>query len=103
MSEERPDAGTSEFPPADIPTVFTDGAANMAYGNSMVRLYLARHDPSLRPHDPSSKRQVFMQLVMPLNGFIETALFFETVLSQLVTQGIVTEEQLDQLRAQRGS
>jgi hypothetical protein len=93
--------GTSEYPPYNIPTIFADGIATMAYGHSMVRLYLARHDPSLRPHDVSAKTQPFAQVVMPLNGFAETAVFFGSVLSRLVRDRLLSEDLLTDLRARR--
>jgi hypothetical protein len=101
MSEQRPDTGTGEFPPLNFPLIFTDGVLQMSYGHSMVRMYLARHDPSLNPNNINAATRPFAQLVMPLNGFLETALFFEATLSRLLNEKIITEQQLNELRAQR--
>jgi hypothetical protein len=102
MSEGRSDRGTSEFPPFDFPTIFADGVSNAAYGQSMMRLYLARNDPSFSPHSIEAHTQPCAQLVMSVEDFITTALFLQNVLSRLISENFVTEEQIAEIRARRG-
>jgi hypothetical protein len=102
MSEERSDGGTREFPPFNFPTIFADGISNAAYGQSIMRLYLARNDPSFSPDSIEAHTQPFAQLVMSLDGFVATTLFLQNVLSRLITENFVTEEQIAEIRARRG-
>jgi len=39
-----------------------------------------------------------LQIVMPLSGFVEMAVFFEKQISDLISQGQISREAVDQLR-----
>jgi hypothetical protein len=89
------------IPPALLPTVFADGFANIAPGLGVVRFYLYRTDPDAagRPH---YRNQVIAQVVMPLTGFVHASVFFEKMVKQLLAQGAITPEMIDQLRKIEG-
>lgn len=99
MSDQRTDDAAAAYPPANFPTLFTDGISNASYGQSIVRLYLARGDPSFSEGTIEARTQPIAQLIMPLDGFVVTALFFERLLSRLIAGHVVNQARIDELRA----
>ena len=92
----------NDFPAETLPTVFADGVVNLANSPYVVKYYLFRFDPSLR--DASiSRTQAFAQVVMPMGGFVQTAVFFENALRNLVASGVVSSEDVDAARSRIGT
>jgi hypothetical protein len=90
----RPD---SEFPTANFPTVFADGVLSLAPGPGIVKYYLYRVDPNMFGRGGMAANPS-LQVVMPLSGFVEMAVFFEKQISDLISQGQISREAVDQLR-----
>jgi hypothetical protein len=88
-----PTALAGAFPAPTIPTVFADGVMNLAPSTNVVKFYLYRIDPSMKGGS-NYLNQAFAQVVMPLVGFAQTAVFFELALKDLVKRGLVTDEQM---------
>lgn len=85
------------FPPANIATVFADGILNAAPSASVVKFYLYRTDPD-QGGAAKFKNQVFAQVVMPLTGFIQAAVFFERVIKQFTSTGVIPESIVNDIR-----
>jgi hypothetical protein len=99
MSDQRTDGASVAYPPPNFPTMFTDGVTNAGYGQSLVRLFLSRSDPSFGEATTETRTQPIAQLIMPLDGFITTALFFERLLARLIAENFVNQARIDELRA----
>jgi hypothetical protein len=82
-----------EFPGTKIPTVFADGIVNVANSRYIVKFYFFRLDPGTKD---VSKAQVVpcAQVVLPLDGFINTFAFLESAVEKLRAQGIITDQAL---------
>jgi hypothetical protein len=100
MSGERTDgAGGPVYPPPNFPLLFADNVSNFAYGQSLIRLFFVRNDPSFNVGTDQARSQPIAQLVMPIDGFVATALFFEHVLSLLVSENVLSQARVDELRS----
>lgn len=88
-----------QFPAPTLPAVFIDGVASLLYNQQVVKFYLSRLDPSLTGQGAPKMTEV-AQVVMPLSGFVMTAIFFEDMLGRMVEAGLVQQKDVDQLREQ---
>lgn len=86
-----------EFPNPEIPTIFADGTMNLANSFHVVKFYLFRYDPSFTDSN-KAKPQIAAQIVTSIDGFINTFAFFESAIGQLISQGIISKEQVDKAR-----
>jgi len=86
-----------EFPSTDLPTLFADGVVNISFSQYNVKIYLFRNEPS---YQGSNRYQVqaIAQIVMPLDAFAASSIFYEGVVAQLVQQGTIKQTQLDEWR-----
>lgn len=87
----------SQFPPADLPTVFVDGVLNIANSPTLVRFYLARFNPTL---DGSSQTQTqpVTQVIMPFDSFVQTTIFFQRALDNFINQGLISQDRVQEIR-----
>jgi hypothetical protein len=102
MSDEpigAEESGRAIFPDWAIPTYFIDGVGNFQPGSEVGRFYLVRSDPAANAVGLSALRPV-AQVVLTNSAFVNTAIFFESVLRGLVADGHVTEEHIADVRAQ---
>jgi|ERR1700730_17101300 len=99
MTDQRTGDAQVRYPPPNFPFVFADNVSNFAYGQSLVRLFLVRNDPSFDAGAVEARTQPIAQLVMPIEGFVATTLFFDHILSILVSENVVTQARVDELRA----
>ena len=97
-TEEGPIPPGDEYPPAALPTVYADGVLNLVNNPNTVKFYLYRLDANLSGGH-ASKVQPFAQVVMPLNGFLDTVIFFDRMLDKLVAEGVVPEKLIEEMRA----
>jgi hypothetical protein len=86
------------YPSEYIPTIFADGVINFNRNQEVVRFYLSRLDPPLDAEGRPDLRSI-AQVVMPVSRFLETAAFFENVLSRLVADGVVKEDDVQKVRS----
>lgn len=90
---------SNQFPGQFFPTVFADTVLNLSNNPSVVKFYLARIDPSFT--DTSNFRQEpVAQVVMPIEAFATTAVFFENALKRLVELGAISNEKVQAIRNQ---
>lgn len=82
------------FPSPDFPTIYVDGVTSLVPGAQVVKIYMGRVEPSLNA-EPKSQTTAVLQLVMPANGFLQTAAFFNTQMQRMVREKMVTEEQVE--------
>ena len=99
MSDERAGGARPAYPPPNFPFLFADNVSNFAYGQSLIRLFFVRNDPSFNAGTNEARSQPIAQLVMPIDGFVAMTLFFEHVLSVLVSENVVSQAHIDELRA----
>ena len=85
------------FPTRDVPAIFADGVSSIANSAALVKFYLYRTDPSTTG-DGGTNNTITSQVVMPLDGFVATFIFFETAIRRYVEQGLVHEKQMNDLR-----
>jgi len=98
VSEKSPDDDdVHSLKLTQLPTIFTDGIANIARGPGIVRMYLIRYDPAM-VENVTAAPVVIGQLVMPTNGFAAMALFFKEQLDDMIAKREVTPEAIEQLR-----
>jgi hypothetical protein len=86
-----------------VPSIFCDGVVNVAPSAQEVKFYLYRTDrdtaggPALQQQ--VSKSQVIAQIIMPLDAYIQTTLFFNRALQALVDSGLVPQERINNISA----
>ncbi len=115
MSEQQTPAAASPptvmptqpgFPSEGIPVIYADGVANIAPSAQVIKFYLYRTDPNTGATYPpldQYKNQICAQIIMPTASFVQICMFFERSLKQLVTMGIVAQEQVNALNAAMGT
>src|SRR5690242_7366458 len=98
MGDDRAKAiPAGEFPPPQFPTVFADGVMSVANSTSVVKFYLFRFEPSFSGSG-QSQTQPFVQVVMPIDGFVATFAFFEAAVTRYKEQGLITQSRIDEIR-----
>jgi hypothetical protein len=82
---------------SDIPVVFADAVSMQTYGPGISKFYLVRIDP-----DPlgagSNKVAAVLQVVMPMDGFIQMWAFFEQRLKTMLKDGVISKSEIDKAR-----
>jgi hypothetical protein len=86
-------------PPPGTAVAFADGVTNFAHSKSIVKFYLYRTDPSVDASGPY-ENNIVAQIVMPLDGFVRTALFLNRGIELLVSKGAMSQADVDQLRSE---
>jgi len=94
MKVEHISEGT---PGPNFPLVYADNVLNVAPGEDTVKFYLSRIEPNFMVTETYRN-----QAVMPLGGFVSTALFFGDVLKQMLETGLITQDYLDNLHKTAG-
>jgi len=90
-----------EFPTSSFPVVYVDGVTGVAPGPHIVKFVLSRLEPSLQGQD-KILTQPIAQIAMPLPGFLQMAFFFENAIKDMQTKGLLTAEQLAEVRKSAG-
>lgn len=86
-----------EYPSTGFPVVFADNTTNAVWGQGVVKWYMTRSEPPMIMSGPT-KEQAFAQIVMPFDGFVRTALFFGQILENLISDGLVKKERVEEIR-----
>ena len=87
------------FPPQDLPTIFADMVANVAPTSSNIRMYLLRSDSDVSGANRVRNVPV-AQIIMPVEGFVNMAVFLNQAVDKLVNVGLINREQVDWQRQQ---
>ncbi len=96
---ETTDISAGKYPPANLPLLYADGFANAAPQGGVMKIYLFRNDAELTGL-AQTKPQLFAQLVLPLQGFVQAALFFNWALDHLIRENQIDKALVDTVRAQ---
>lgn len=88
-------------PTWQLPIIFADGIANMAPISGNLRFYLYRTDPETTGKLPY-KNQIFAQMVIPAQGFVQAAAFFERAMKLFISQGTLSKELVNAARTAEG-
>jgi hypothetical protein len=92
---EQPEGIIPSYNP--VPTFYADAIANFAHAPGIVRTYLIRFDPALSATG-TARPSLVAQLVMPTNGFLTMALFFEAQVKSMIASGVITQAQLEAVK-----
>jgi hypothetical protein len=90
------------YPEEAFTTVFVDGVTSINNSTEMVKFYMGRLDASFDGDGPIKSRNV-VQVVMPMTGFVATALFFEKILAGYLDRGLVSKEDVAEIRQRETS
>jgi hypothetical protein len=82
----------------DVPTFYAEGVANVARSGSVAKFYFYSIDP-VPTHEGSDAPRFVAQIAMPIEQFVQTTVFFESVVQGMIDKGEVTKEKLASLRA----
>jgi hypothetical protein len=86
------------YPVKDLPVIFADFVPATGRQAGAVKFYLMRNDPSISG-DSTFNPQLVAQVIMPVVGFVTTAVFFENELENMITAGELKAEMVEELRA----
>jgi hypothetical protein len=85
-----------------VPSIFCDGVVNVAPSGQEAKFYLYRTDRDTvagPTQERAYRNQIIAQIIMPLDSYIQTTLFFNRVLNALVDNGMVSQERIDHISA----
>lgn len=85
------------FPPPNMPSLYMDGIANVSPQGGVIKCYVVRVDAEFGGGS-ESRSQVVAQLVMPIHAFVQTTLFFQKALENLMAQGQIDSALVEVLR-----
>lgn len=86
----------SEFPASTLPTTFADGLSSYARGDGVIKMFFYRTDPNMFGRG-GSVANPFLQVVVPLDGFVRSAVLLQRALKGLIDGGFVTEERIKEV------
>jgi len=77
--------------------IYADAVANLAHGSQIAKFYLVRldADPSGGDDDVTT---VAAQIIMPLEGFLGSFVFLETIVNSMIEKGDISQEYMDEIR-----
>lgn len=87
----------TEYPPAQLPTVYADGVMNLSTTYSIGKFYLARFDPSITGQGPN-RLQVFAQVVMPIQALAQAYAFLEKTLTKMAETNTILADEIARAR-----
>ena len=96
-----PSASASEavFPSETVITIYAESASNLAFMSGMGKFYLTRQDPAAHGDgETDTVSRVVAQIVMPLDGLINTYLFMEEVIADAGNENPVIQQLIESLR-----
>jgi hypothetical protein len=83
----------------DLPLIFADGVLSQAWGANLSKFYLSRIDSDPQPGlGPGNKVVPLVQIVMPIDGFVQMVAFFEMRLRMMVNNKVITQDMIDKAR-----
>jgi len=85
----------------DVPVIFSDGVTSLANSEAVVKFYLSRLDPATDGKSDAAQK-VAAQVIMTMQSFLNTFLFFERMLDVLTSQGYFDADAIKKLRASQG-
>ena len=101
MSDERPALAPPpmQFPPIRFPTIYADNVLNLSHAAHVIKFYFARIDPSFTGGSTAAVQHTAVaQVVMPIDGFVRTALFFEQAMTSMISDNIISQAEVDAIR-----
>ncbi|MFZ1964893.1 MAG: hypothetical protein WAU78_15745 [Roseiarcus sp.] len=85
------------FPPPEIPTIYADGVANVYPTIHTTKMYLTRADSEIGGK-AEIENHAIAQLVMPIDGFVQTTVFFNKVLDGLIASNVVDKQTVEAMK-----
>lgn len=83
-----------DYPPQDMLTIYADGVGSANWQHGVTKFYLARLDPHLGATALPAQRPA-VQIVMPYYGFMQTAAFFQRIVTRMIAEGVIKQEDWD--------
>lgn len=97
-------ASPVKYPSIGFPLVFAESVPSIFLGSGIVKFYLARINnpviPAAHPPETAISLLPICQVAMPIDTFVNTVVFFDLYLENLVKGGTVKQEVVDRMRAQ---
>ena len=84
-------------PPPGTPVAFADGVSNFVQSKYIVKFYLFRTDPDVAGGGPS-QNNIVTQIVMPIEGFVRSAILFNRGLEFLIANGAISRPEVDAIK-----
>jgi hypothetical protein len=85
-------------PGQHFPTVYAEGTLSTSWKNGIAKFYLYRLDPNFLAGKDSGFLPV-AQVILPIEGFAATAIFFRHQLKRMVDAGAISAEEVARLEA----
>ncbi len=86
-----------EFISGTFPTIYADGVSSISATPPLMKMFLFRTDPNVFGRGGAVVNP-FVQLVMPVEGFIHTVAFFSWQIEKFIEDKVITQEQFDQAK-----
>jgi|SRR5579883_2001352 len=97
MAEGAAADTAKDFPERQFPTVFSDTILNLSTTGELAKFYLTRNDPSFTGSG-QNLLQPFVQVVMPLSGFLQSFAFFERTIERMAGNNAMIAQHLEAAR-----
>jgi hypothetical protein len=81
----------------ETPVIYADGVSDQSYGPGMSKFHLFRVDPA--PSSGVNELRSVVQIVMPLDSFVQMWAFFEHRLKLMIKDDVISREKIEQIRA----
>jgi len=85
------------YPPATLPTTFSDGVFNIVPGPQVTKFYLQRLASSLTGTNDFLPQPI-LQVIMPTQAFLQMSIFFEDAIKDMQEKNLISKEVMDHLR-----
>ncbi|MDE0922517.1 hypothetical protein [Aurantimonas coralicida] len=80
-----------------VPTLYAEGIAHAGFMGPNVKLHFVRQDSPLEGGD-SRQETAVTQIIMPVDAIVNTAVFLEFIVRDMVASGAVPQARVDELR-----
>lgn len=89
------------MPPINLPTVYAEFISSIYIAGGVVKFYLTRIDSPViivEQADVAQRLTPICQVIMPIEGVVNTSVFLSHYVENLVKSGTITQERVDAIR-----
>lgn len=89
--------------PMGLPAIYAEVIPGVTSSNGVVKFHLARNDlPFTMGTSTTERLTPVCQVTMPLLGFVNTVIFFNSYLEHLISVGEVNRDAVEKMKAAYG-